>query len=415
MSNQLAIAAVTLTLRNLILQEVQRILGGARVTTVPLDRARDGTDTDQINLFLYQTTPNAALRNRGTHGQTQRRGDTAWISPLALNLHYLVTAYGSDGNAANDHRLLGGAMKALHDHPLLTAEEIRAALPESDLQNQVEHVRLTMEAPSTEEMSKLWATFQTQYRISAAYQASVVLIDSTRAARSVLPVLTRGKDDRGVPALAAPFQSLSDVVPPRPFPSARIGDVITIRGSQLDAGNVVVRFSNRRLPAPIDRVPSERSASALRVAIGNAPDDAAAAAEWAPGIYTAALLIAADEPPAWTTNEVPFALAPRIAVVPANAAAGDILTVTPTPHLRESQRDHAVLLVGDRQIRVRPADAPAPPPQPAPPDLQFVVPVIRPGTYVVRLRTDGVDSLPIRVNPETGTLEFDPAQTVTIT
>ena len=415
MSNQLAIAAVTLTLRNLILQEVQQILGAARVTTVPLDRARDGNDTDQINLFLYQTSPNAALRNRGAHGQTAERGETAWITPLALNLHYLVTAYGSDGNAANDHRLLGGAMKALHEHPLLTADDIRVALPESDLQNQVEHVRITMEAPSSEEMSKLWSTFQSQYRISAAYQAAVVLIDSTRATRSVLPVLTRGKDDRGVPAFAAAFQSLSDVVPPRPFPSARIGDLITIRGSQLDAGNVLVRFSNRRLRAPIDRVPLERSANSVRVAIGNAPDDAVAAAEWAPGIYTATLLIGSDDPPAWTTNEVPFALAPRITVAPAAATAGDILTVTPTPHLRESQREQAMLVVGDRQIRVRPANAPAPPPQPTPPDLQFVLPVLKPGTYIVRLRTDGVESLPMRVNPDTGKLEFDPAQTVTLT
>ena len=63
-------------------------------------------------------------------------------------------------------------MGVLHDHPLLGAEEINGALPESDLDQQVERVRITPQPMSVEEMSKLWTTFQTQYRMSAAYQAS---------------------------------------------------------------------------------------------------------------------------------------------------------------------------------------------------------------------------------------------------
>ena len=43
-------------------------------------------------------------------------------------------------------------------------------LRDSDLQDQVERVRITAQPLSLEEMSKLWMTFQTQYRISAAYE-----------------------------------------------------------------------------------------------------------------------------------------------------------------------------------------------------------------------------------------------------
>jgi hypothetical protein len=409
MSNRLAIAAVTLTLRNLIQGEIQQILGGARVTTVPLDRARDGNnETDQINLFLYQLTPNPSLRNRGAQGRPSRPGEEMWLSPLALNLHYLVTAYGADNNTANDHRLLGAAMKALHDHPLLGAEEIRAALPESDLHNQIERLRITLESPSTEEMSKLWSTFQSQYRISAAYQAAVVLIDSTRDAKSALPVLRRGRDDRGFPAVAAPFQFLSEVKPPHPFPSARLGDELTISGSQLGSANVVVRLSNRRLERPIDLAPlPERTASAIAVRLGNGPADPAAAALFAPGLYTAALVVTPDNLPSWTTNEVPFGLAPRITVQPTTATEGDVLTVTPVPHLRESQREHALLLLGDHQIPPRPAAVA--------PDLEFVLPALAPGAYVVRLRVDGIDSLPFDQAGTPALLDFDPAQTVAIT
>jgi hypothetical protein len=146
------------------------------------------------------------------------------------------------------------------------------------------------------------------------------------------------------------------------------------------------------------------------------PDSAAAAAAWPPGLYTASLVVKPKENlPGWMTNEVPFSLATRITVQPTTATQGDVLTVTPTPHLRDSQREHALLLLDDHQIPVRPADAAAPPPQPTPPDLQFVVPRLTPGTYVVRLRVDGVDSVPFAELGDPPKLDFDPAQKVTIT
>jgi len=46
---------------------------------------------------------------------------------------------------------------------------------------------------SLEDVSKLWTTFQTQYRISAAYEVSVVIIESSRIVKTPLPVLTRGE------------------------------------------------------------------------------------------------------------------------------------------------------------------------------------------------------------------------------
>ncbi len=410
MSNRLAIAAVTLTLRNLIEREVQQILGGARVTTVPLDRARDGNnDADQINLFLYQMTPNAALRNVGVAGQTRVRGDQAWLSPLALNLHYLVTAYGSDGNLANDHRLLGGAMKALHDHPLLDADDIAAALPESELHRQIERIRITLESPSTEEMSKLWSTFQSQYRVSASYQAAVVLIDSTRQAKPGLPVLKRGRDDEGVTAVASAFQAITEAIPPPPFPSAQLGDELTIRGTQLATSDVIVRFTNRHLAEPIELPPlADRSDTHVKVRIGDGPTDPDALADWVPGLYVVSLVITRPKLPAWTTNEVAFALAPMISIDPAVAAPGDTITITTAPHLREAQRDSVVLLLGDHQVSLDREAAPLP-------DLKFKVPKMAAGAYVVRLRVDGVDSRPIIRSGPRAKLEFDPAQMVTVT
>ena len=65
MSNALALAAVTATLRDLIETGIETDPGvsGISVTTRPLDRARDTTFTNQVNLFLYHTSENAAWQN----------------------------------------------------------------------------------------------------------------------------------------------------------------------------------------------------------------------------------------------------------------------------------------------------------------------------------------------------------------
>ena len=59
MSNALAIAAVTTTLRSLLI----RRLDSVSVTARPLDKARNGTASNQVNLFLYQTMTDGALVN----------------------------------------------------------------------------------------------------------------------------------------------------------------------------------------------------------------------------------------------------------------------------------------------------------------------------------------------------------------
>jgi hypothetical protein len=175
MSNALAIAAVTATLRHLLDRGLNAGLPGTRVTTRPPDKARDAGGGNQVNLFLYQTLPNAAWRNTDL---------SAGGPPLALNLYYLLSAYGQNDDDAEpfSHRLLGEAMRILHDHPVLDPATIQEALPGSDLHEQAERVRITPQPLTLEEMARLWGTFQTQYRISVAYEVSVVLIAGTRGA-----------------------------------------------------------------------------------------------------------------------------------------------------------------------------------------------------------------------------------------
>lgn len=209
MSNALAIAAVTAVLKDLLdnglkALKVSDIVGGdVTVSVVPPDRVNiSGTeDPTQLNLFLHRTSPNQGWRNVDLPSRNSN-GDRIANPPLALDLHYLLTAYGPKDFYAEI--ILGYAMQLLHETPVLTRDSIRKALAPamppanfptafatSDLANQVEQLRITPETMNTDDASKLWTAIQTHYRTTVTYQVTVVLIESKSSAKSALPVAAR--------------------------------------------------------------------------------------------------------------------------------------------------------------------------------------------------------------------------------
>ena len=396
MSNVLAIAATTRTLRNLLLAQMPMLdteLSDLEVTLQPPDVARKGISKAQLNLFLYQVVANAAWRNLDMPGQV-RPGESA-PPPLALNLHYVITAWGrgeSDVDAIS-HRVLAAAMSTLHDRGVLDGNDIRNALPDNDLANQFERVRVTLLPQSVDELSRLWTAFQTNYRTSAAYEAAVLLIDSQATMRAPLPVLRRGPQDRGVIATASAAAALDALSYPRAQPAVRLGEDIVLNGRQLTTDHALARFNSLRLDAPIDIAPQAGDAvGTLRVRLATTPDDADAASRWAPGIYTVALLVQPPGLPPLLSNELPLVLAPVITLNPLSAAAGDFaLNVTCLPRLRDGQR--VFLLFGDRLLPPQSISNPSDMHEPS--VLVFQLTGVAAGTYTVRLRVDGADSIPV--------------------
>src|SRR5207237_3885584 len=117
MSSALSIAAVTATLQNLLVRGLQADSPDVRVTTKPLDKARSSDGQGQVNVLLYQAQYNGSMRNM----EIPRRsapGERAPL-PLALDLRYLLTAYGPNDDGTEAHKLLGRCMLALHDHAVL--------------------------------------------------------------------------------------------------------------------------------------------------------------------------------------------------------------------------------------------------------------------------------------------------------
>ena len=200
MSSALAIAGVTAVLKDLlhnavIDHDLVASVGDVIVTALAPDMIRtDGSEArTQLNVFLYQVTLNAGWRNVALPSRNSN-GDRVTNPPLALNLHYLLTAYGVKDLHAEI--LLGYAMQLLHETPVLSREAIRKALDPSpvsggsglpptlqalatsELAEQIEQIRIVPETMNMEEVSRLWSAMQAHYRPTAAYQASVVLIES---------------------------------------------------------------------------------------------------------------------------------------------------------------------------------------------------------------------------------------------
>jgi hypothetical protein len=418
MSNQLAIAAVTATLRSLLVRGV----GIPEVTARPLDNARRSATGHQLNLFLYQVIPDAAFRNQDMPRQI-KPGETGF-PVLPLMLSYLLTAYSDDEDDTNAHLLLGEAMGVLHDHPLLGAAEIKNAtspiteLADSDLHDQIERVRITLQPLTFEDMSKLWTTFQTHYRVSASYQVSVVLIESTRSPRTPLPVLKRGEDDRGVtsqPDVTPSFPVLNSIeLPPRQL-GAKPGDVVSILGSRLATGTARLRSTR------IENPPQPTTAQ-----VSDAQLDVTLPINLAPGIYTIAVEIVTPHGTI-ASNELPLAVAPVITtalpMIVARVAGTATITLGSSANVLLEQR--VTLLLGDFEVR-RTFPVPPPPIPAFTNTFDFVIDTPTGGHFPVptgvallaRLRVDGVDSEIIEPlapgDPESTPLEFDETKKITI-
>jgi hypothetical protein len=194
MSSALALASVTAIVKDLLENGLasgavtSKIGGDATVSALSPDRIPSGADERaQLNLFLYLVTPHQGLR-------ADARGSLR--GALALDLHYLLTAYGAQD--FQTEILLGHAIQLLHETPVLERDRIRetlktishtrdrrvvgaarAALGASPLADEVERLKIEPTFLGTEEMSKLWSALQARYRPSATYRVSAVIMNGS--------------------------------------------------------------------------------------------------------------------------------------------------------------------------------------------------------------------------------------------
>jgi len=291
MSDFRAIGDVSATLQALLRDRMELPPNATNVQVTvgtPRPEREDGqaTEDPRINLFLYRVTENGALKNQELpgHGHPSSYGQP----PLSLDLHYLLTAYGTtaDGEFVNEtraHYVLGSAMRVLHDHPVIT-ERLKKAreLPIGDpilhqgLRGEFERVKLYLEPISLEDLSKVWTALTLPYRLSAAYMVTVVQIESRRPRRFPRPV--GEPPPKGPRVYVVPFRSPqireirvrrqgdpADME--RPFPYVRIGDTLIVQGRNF------VSKATRVTLGPVDVTVQDGDLKDDRIEVA-IPDDA---------------------------------------------------------------------------------------------------------------------------------------------
>ena len=425
MSNALAVASVSAVLTDLLRNgivdaDLPGTVGDVVVSTVPPDRvpAPNGGEETRLNLFLYLLTPNAAWRNIGMPARNSR-GDRVGDPPLALDLHYLLTAYGAQDYYAEI--LLGYAMQLLHERPVLGRDDVRTALTSSltgagtglppnltnlansGLADQVELIKLTPESLSTEEISRLWAAFQTSYRPTAAYCASVVLIETGKPTTAPLPVRT-------FTAKARPFElpAIESVaLSPAPGP-IHADSTIVISGRNLRGDETSLRIGGSVVPLATDQVTPTAVTLDLSTLSGLRS-----------GVLTVRVVQrellgpeGSQTPHAgFESNVVPFVLQPALTVGTVTMGAGSqaglrtgTVSLTVAPDIYPGQRVTVLLNqllplpIADDAV-ARSYAVPVPPFATQTATFDVDLTDIEVGTYLIRIEVDGAQSV---LSPDAG-------------
>jgi Pvc16 N-terminal domain/IPT/TIG domain len=403
MSDYLAVGGVTAVLRWLLTNDLTAggpnavLTSASGITAVSPDLIEAGQNEEpQLNLFMYYTNLNPALRNQDLPSY-DADGHRVANPPLALNLHYLVSAYGSTQTAQLAAEiLLGWAMKVFHDNPVVPAQTIQDALSAlatqssaeaklvsaSTLAGQIEHIRITPEALTIEEIYRLWPAFQAAYRPSSAFQVSVVVIQDTAT-------LTSGPPVRHRRLVALPLQS--PVITAISPAMATAGQVLTITGANFlgqAVTDTVVSFDNGATAAP-----SVLRGDLLKVTL---PGNLQAGTRMA----RVQKLVAFPGEPAprrgFTSSPALFQLLPAIQdASPIQATHGSPLKLTVSPPAGRTQQ--VTVYVGDQGI---PVPAPLPGAPATSPTVTVAVPADIPVTGTaagagvpIRVEVDGASSL----------------------
>ncbi|MGK5444203.1 DUF4255 domain-containing protein [Micromonospora sp. URMC 105] len=417
MSTAYALAAVTAVLRGQLMAYLRATgassaVGGVSVSAGPPDRVAVGNqEPNQVNLFLARVTRNPTWANLGPPPRSAG-GDEVAVLPLGVDLHYVASAYGHD--PLTGEILLGHLLAMLHETPVLTRTAIRRALApdppdptmpapvaESRLAEQVEQLRVSVtNSPGGEETFRLWSAFSAPYRSSVFFDVSVVLVDPLRGAREPLPVrsVTAGTVDVRGPEVD---QVRADGPTGTPVTA---GATLVVTGRNLAGPDVRVRIG------PATAVPAAASAGELRVPLSAFDRPVPAGIG---GLVVTHSVDLGDPPqprPALASDAVPVTYHPAITIAPADVvvdssrtADGVVLrtgSVTVTVDPRVGARQQATLsLTGDggTVLAAPPGNGVAAGAEDTD-RIRFAFRDVPAGTYLARLRVDGVDS-PLTADP----------------
>jgi hypothetical protein len=390
MSDTLGLAAVTATLRHELDAALTAADGrgegvtGAVTVGGPPSKPPPGTNAGAF-VFLYSVNESPAWRNRDV--PTRDEDGRLLKQPVApMALRYLITGFGDEAQL-EPSRVLGVIVTHLHAAPVLTPQMIQDArmagvfsfLLNSDLDQQVEHVRLTPVPLDDEALNRIWSMLPGRdLALSVIYDALVVLLAEPAEAESVpLPVL-----QRGARALTARRPRVTAVGATGGTSATAIhaGDSIDLVGEVLAAPGLGVELDGAAVPAAAIATATEEHIQLTLPAttlpgprVGQVVHDLGATAP-----STTAMTAASD----------PFVILVRPDVTGVSKGGGNV-RVDVASAIGATQTLEIVLnLQGAAAVKVLPGTLATP--------TRVTAPLagLTAGTYLVRLRVDGVEAMP---------------------
>jgi hypothetical protein len=390
MSNALAVATVTATLQSVLdgaladaaLAFPQGVQGAKVFVGHP--GTTHGGVTAGADLLLYRVTPdpnhrNADLATRGPGGEL--------VQPpvAAVSLRYLIACFG-DESKQEPEQVLGTVAAFLHAFPTITPAMIAAAtasgqfpfLTDADLARQIPPVRLTEITVTDEDLFRIWSMLPSdQLAPTLVYDANVVLLEQPSVTTAPFPVLTRG----GALAPLRQPRILSIVRHGQPrLAPIRAGDVLDVAGQLLAASATTLDVDGIVVPGAAITVATD---SLIRFTL---PATTPAGAR----TLRVAHVIGGGPPPAtiFTTTSEPAVIMVHPVISAAAKVAGNVEVTVATAVGAGQRAEILVNRLGTAHSAVL-STALA-----TPTKAVGAAAGVAPGIYLVRIRVDGVESIP---------------------
>jgi hypothetical protein len=347
----LDIAAVTRTLMKVIDLSVNASpawppLPSPQLTVSPMPP--DKLTGDPVaGLYLYHLTEDAAFKNR----PAPAGADHLRFTPMALDLYYVLSAHSGDNDAGTltEQLIMGLAVKALRDVPIIDDGTMIGVVQVLDpaIRGDDNRLRISLQPVPAAEAVSYWTAGSSPLRLSAYYQASVIMLEPDTPPRAAGRVLQYGIQTftTGTPRLdtsqsvvtyrlPGEAQDRSIVVQPAQVTQLGAGDPFTLLGSGLAGGTATLLL--RQVSATATLVAD--AAWQVQVIAEGITARAQTTASGSPtpsGLYAASVQIARQlRLPDGSirvinqiSNAVPIAIAPGISAVGAPNPAGQF-TIT---------------------------------------------------------------------------------------
>ena len=345
--------------------------GEVTVSTLPPDKVTD----KGLGLYLYHVTEESSLRNMPPPGSDS---PPVAYTPMALNLFYQLSPHTED-DALLGQTLMGVALKALHDHPVIddsTNFGLNKDVFPLKLRGGHNRLRIALLPTASEDATHYGTAGSSPLRLAAYYQVSVVLLEPEEPKTKPNRVLTYGVHAfvGGAPRLDGNSSTVTYLVPDETKPretnlspaQATFDGTVTFTGSGLggDSGVLLLASEYWAEPMALDSLWAPTFASdRLSVLIKDRVTGSDGKPRLVfPGVHGAVLKVTKKQTMSdgstreseYRSNESPFLVVPRIDSIVGPADVGKKVTVNGRIFANPSQPN---LGAGVKDVQVFVADS----------------------------------------------------------